>query len=192
MLCDDGLSFASFTCCSSRWHTSALGRLGGRTPPFPKGSIGRVAAARRERARSALAPHAWDTRHAARHAWHHLPQGAEQGLRRPRKVHHTLRTGPLQRSDLDEFVACYHPETASTAFPAGPGEPAWPLAPLWLRGADAAARSASISPGCETIGLRTPPTCPNPDVIAADLRPALKQFEAVYSEVARSAPATDS
>jgi type I restriction enzyme M protein len=24
--------------------------------------------------------------------------------------HHTLKTKPLKRSDLDEFVACYHPE----------------------------------------------------------------------------------
>jgi type I restriction enzyme M protein len=25
-------------------------------------------------------------------------------------IHHTLKTKPLKRSDLDEFVACYHPE----------------------------------------------------------------------------------
>ena len=51
-------------------------------------------------------------------------------------IHHTLKTKPLKRSDLDEFVACYNPEEP----PPAQGdlerdEPRGALALLHLRGA---------------------------------------------------------
>ena len=78
--------------------------------------------------------------------------------------HFTLKTNPLKRADLDEFVACYHPEnrherTADLVA----RRTRRPLARLRLRGADrSATRSASTSSGSRTRAWRTPPTCPTP------------------------------
>jgi type I restriction enzyme M protein len=102
--------------------------------------------------------------------------------------HFTLKTNSLQRSDLDEFVACYHPEnrygrtpTWSHDNPSG----RWRVFPyedllqrdkvsldiFWLK-------DESLE---DSLGL------PDPDVIAADiaedLRTALEQFETIAEDL---------
>ncbi len=102
----------------------------------------------------------------------------------------TLKTNPLRRSDLDEFVACYHAEnrhdrreTWSEESPDG----RWrrysydeliardkaSLDIFWLR-------DESLQDGANL---------PEPDVIAAeiveDLRAALEEFELIYADLAR-------
>jgi type I restriction enzyme M protein len=42
------------------------------------------------------------------------------GLRPPHQQHFTLKTKPMTRADLDEFVACYRPATATSASRPGP------------------------------------------------------------------------
>ena len=54
-------------------------------------------------------------------------------------MHFTLKTNPLARADLDDFVRCYHPENRRGADrDVVGGEPGRPLAQLRLRGADRA------------------------------------------------------
>ena len=109
-------------------------------------------------------------------------------------VHHTLKTNPLGRSHLDEFVSCYHPENRFERVPTWSEEnPSgrWrrydygellqrdklSLDITWLRD-DSLEDSANL---------------PDPDVIAAeiadDLRSALEQLEAIYSDLAAAQPA---
>ncbi len=100
----------------------------------------------------------------------------------------SLKQRPLTRSDLDEFVACYHPEnrhertaTWSAADPSGRWR-AYPLAELmardkvnldifWLR----------------DEGLEDSASLPAPEVLAAeiveDLQAALEQFTAIADEL---------
>ena len=102
--------------------------------------------------------------------------------------HFTLKTNPLQRSDLDEFVACFHPEnrherkaTWTEKNPTG----RWrtfsyeellqrdkvSLDIFWLK----------------DESLEASVNLPDPDVIAADiaedLRTALEQFEAISEDL---------
>jgi type I restriction enzyme M protein len=105
--------------------------------------------------------------------------------------HFTLKTNPLKRSDLDEFVACYHPanrhdRTAiwSEATPEGRWR-SYPYEELvqrdkcsldifWLR----------------DDSLEDSDNLPPPDVIAAeiveDLRAALEQFAEIQADLART------
>jgi type I restriction enzyme M protein len=107
-------------------------------------------------------------------------------------MHFTLKTNPLTRADLDEFVACYHPEnhhermpTWSEANPDG----RWrafthdellqrdkvSLDIFWLR-------DESLEDSASLV---------DPDLIAAeiveDLRAALEEFEAIGAELAAPA-----
>ena len=107
--------------------------------------------------------------------------------------HFTLKTNPLKRADLDEFVACYHPEnrhdrtgTWSEANPEG----RWrnysyeevvqrdkcSLDIFWLR----------------DESLEDSDNLPEPDVIAAeiieDLRAALEQFAEIQADLTSRPP----
>jgi type I restriction enzyme M protein len=108
--------------------------------------------------------------------------------------HFTLKTKPLQRSDLDDFVACYRPDNRHERTPtwseANPGG-RWraydydelvardkaSLDIFWLRD-EALEDSANL---------------PDPDVIAAeiieDLRAALEQFEEIQAGLPKGAEA---
>jgi type I restriction enzyme M protein len=102
--------------------------------------------------------------------------------------HFTLKTNPLRRADLDEFVACYNPENRrqrqATWSPDNPGG-RWRaysyeeliqrdkcnLDLFWLR----------------DESLEASENLPEPGIIAAeiveDLRAALEQFEAIESDL---------
>jgi type I restriction enzyme M protein len=103
-------------------------------------------------------------------------------------VHLTLKTNPLRRADLDDFVACYHGENRHQRRPTwSPESPngRWraysyeellqrdkvSLDVFWLKD-ESLEDSASL---------------PDPDVIAAeiveDLRAALEEFEAVLGDL---------
>jgi len=105
-------------------------------------------------------------------------------------IHHTLKTNPLQHINLDDFVACFHPEHRFQRKPNWDADEnqggRWrafeydevlkrdkvSLDVLWLK-YEAQEDSASL---------------PEPDVIAAgiaeDLRAALEQFEAIAADLA--------
>ena len=104
-------------------------------------------------------------------------------------LHFTLKTKPLVRADLDEFVACFKPgdrpsraETWSEANPTGrwrtydyeqvAARDKWSLDIFWLR----------------DESLEASENLPEPDVIASeiadDLRAALAQFEEVAADLA--------
>src|SRR5579859_5328793 len=105
-------------------------------------------------------------------------------------IHHTLKTNPLQRVNLDDFVARFHPENRFQRKPTWDAdtnpEDRWrsfeydellkrdkvSLDVFWLRD-EAQEDSASL---------------PEPDVIAAEiaegLRAALEQFEAIAADLA--------
>jgi type I restriction enzyme M protein len=107
-------------------------------------------------------------------------------------IHHTLKTNPLARSDLDAFVACFDPENRharkATWDAEGNPEGRWrafaydellardkvSLDLFWLR--DESQEDAA--------------SLPEPDVIAAeiaeDLRAALEQFEAIAVDLSRA------
>ena len=108
----------------------------------------------------------------------------------------TLKTNPLRRPDLDEFVACFNPanrhartETWSEANPDGRWR-RYPYADLIAR--DKASldifwlRDASLEDGANL---------PAPDILAAeiveDLRAALEAFELIAADLAPSPPPTD-
>ena len=102
--------------------------------------------------------------------------------------HFTLKTNPLKRSDLDDFVKCYHPENRhdrkATWTPDTPDD-RWrsftyeellqrdkvSLDIFWLK----------------DESLEDSSNLPDPDVIAAeiaeDLRSALEQFEAITEDL---------
>jgi len=78
-------------------------------------------------------------------------------------IHHTLKTKPLKRSDLDEFVACYHPEnrherkpTWSETTPRGAGDASV------TRNSPSGISSTSTFSGSRTRAWRTPTASPNP------------------------------
>jgi type I restriction enzyme M protein len=105
--------------------------------------------------------------------------------------HFTLKTNPLQRSDLDEFVACYHAEnrhdrkpTWAEANPSGRWRPyayddiikrdKCSLDIFWLR----------------DESLEDSDNLPDPDVIAAeiveDLKAALEQFAEIQADLSKT------
>ena len=106
-------------------------------------------------------------------------------------MHFTLKTNPLKRADLDEFVACYHPANRhrrkATWTEANP-EGRWRSYPyeelvqrdkcsldiFWLR----------------DESLEDSENLPPPDVIAAeiveDLRAALEQFAEIQADLPRT------
>jgi type I restriction enzyme M protein len=109
-------------------------------------------------------------------------------------MHITLKTNPLARAHLDEFVACYHPENRHERTPSWSEENPdgrWraysydellqrdklSLDIFWLRD-ESLEDSASLE---------------DPDIIAAeiveDLRAALEEFEAIGAELAEPAVA---
>jgi type I restriction enzyme M protein len=104
--------------------------------------------------------------------------------------HFTLKTNPLQRGDLDEFVACHHAEnrhertpTRSEAAPQGRWRPysydeivkrdKCSLDIFWLK----------------DESLEDSENLPDPDVIAAeiieDLKAALEQFAEIHADLAK-------
>jgi type I restriction enzyme M protein len=104
-------------------------------------------------------------------------------------MHLTLKTNPLRRADLDEFVACYHPENRhqrQATWSAEQPDGRWrgygyeellqrdkvSLDIFWLKD-ESLEESANL---------------PEPDAIAAeiveDLRAALEEFEAVLGDLA--------
>jgi type I restriction enzyme M protein len=102
----------------------------------------------------------------------------------------TLKTNPLRRDDLDEFVACFHPanrhdrrQTWSEENPAG----------RWRRyGYDEliARDKASLDIfWLRDDSLEDGANLPEPDVLAAeiveDLRAALEEFELIYADLER-------
>jgi type I restriction enzyme M protein len=103
-------------------------------------------------------------------------------------VHHTLKTNPLGRGHLDDFVACYRPErryerqsTWSDDNPTG----RWRRFPY-----DELVKRDKLSLDITWLrdeSLEDSANLPDPDVIAAeiaeDLRAALEQFEAIYAEL---------
>ncbi|MEK9136923.1 MAG: N-6 DNA methylase, partial [Bacteroidota bacterium] len=108
--------------------------------------------------------------------------------------HFTLRTNPLKRSDLNDFVKCYHPEnrhdrtpTWSSEYPDGRWR-AFTFEELLQRDKV----SLDIS-WLKDESLEESANLPDPDVIAAeiaeDLRAALEQFEAITEDLSgRSSP----
>ncbi|MBM2811086.1 MAG: methylase [Chloroflexi bacterium] len=103
-------------------------------------------------------------------------------------VHHTLKTSPLQRSDLDDFVACYHgdnrhdrTQTWTPETPTG----------RWRRYTyDELLQRDKLSLDITWLkddSLEDSANLPDPDVIAAqiaeDLRAALEQFEAIAADL---------
>ena len=104
-------------------------------------------------------------------------------------MHLTLKTNPLRRADLDEFVACYHPEnrhqrraTWSAEHPDG----------RWrVFGLEELLQRDKVSLGVFWLkdeSLEESAHLPEPDAIAAeiveDLRAALEEFEAVLGDLA--------
>ena len=112
------------------------------------------------------------------------------GVRLRTNIHHTLKTSPLQRVDLDDFVARLHPENRFQRKPSWDAdknpEDRWrsfeydellkgdkvSLDVFWLKD-EAQQDSASL---------------PEPDVIAAEiadnLRASLEQFEKIAADLA--------
>jgi type I restriction enzyme M protein len=105
--------------------------------------------------------------------------------------HFTLKANPLKRSDLDEFVTCYHAdnrherqETWSESNPTGRWR-AYPYEALLQR--DKVSLEISWIPD---ESLEDSSSLPDPDEIAAeiveDLRAALVEFEAIQEDLSRA------
>lgn len=102
--------------------------------------------------------------------------------------HFTLKTDPLERADLDDFVACYRPEnrhlrqdTWSEASPDGRWR-SYPYEELVQRD-----KCSLDIFWLKDESLEASENLPEPDVIAAeiveDLRSALEQFEAILVDL---------
>ena len=102
--------------------------------------------------------------------------------------HFTLKTNPLKRADLDEFVACYHPEnrherqaTWSEANPRAAGA-AYPYEELVARD-----KCSLDIFWLKDESLEDSDNLPDPGVIAAeiveDLRAALEQFAEIEADL---------
>jgi type I restriction enzyme M protein len=107
--------------------------------------------------------------------------------------HFTLKTNPLKRSDLDEFVACYNPENRHQRTPTWSEENPdgrWrvftydelvardkvSLDITWLR--DESLEEASNLPDPDIIALE----------IVEDLRAALEEFELIAADLGAESP----
>jgi type I restriction enzyme M protein len=105
--------------------------------------------------------------------------------------HFTLKTNTLKRADLDEFVACYHPQnrhqrtaTWSESTPTGRWRP-YSYEDLIQRD------KASLDIfWLKDDSLESSDNLPDPDVIATeiaeDLRAALEQFETIQGDLGRN------
>jgi type I restriction enzyme M protein len=103
--------------------------------------------------------------------------------------HFTLRTRPLQRTDLDEFVTCYRPENRHQRVPTwSPGTPdgrwrAYDLGDLLQRD-----KCSLDIFWLKDDSLSGSDDLPDPEVIAAeiaeDLRAALEQIAAIQADLA--------
>jgi type I restriction enzyme M protein len=107
--------------------------------------------------------------------------------------HFTLKTNPLQRADLDEFVECYHAENRHER------KPMWSEANPQGRwrsfGYDELAKRDKCSLDIFWLkdeSLEDSDNLPDPDVIAAeiveDLKAALEQFAEIQADLARQRP----
>ncbi len=103
-------------------------------------------------------------------------------------IHHTLKTKPLKRSDLDEFVACYHPENRHER------KPTWSEANPEGRwrcfSSEELAKRDKLNLDIFWIkdkSLEDADSLPEPDVlaqeIADDLQTALELFGAIANEL---------
>ena len=103
-------------------------------------------------------------------------------------VHHTLKTSPLQRSHLDDFVACYHPANRHERTPTWTAEN--PNG-RWRRYTyEELLQRDKLSLDITWMrdeSLEDAANLPDPDLIAAeiaeDLRAALEQFEAIHADL---------
>ncbi|HUI26910.1 MAG TPA: N-6 DNA methylase, partial [Candidatus Kryptonia bacterium] len=102
--------------------------------------------------------------------------------------HFTLKTNPLKRADLDEFVACYRAENRHDR------KPTWsdqnPVGRWRAFGYDELLQRDKVSLDIFWLkdeSLESSENLPDPDVIAAeiaeDLRAALEQFETIQTEL---------
>jgi len=106
-------------------------------------------------------------------------------------MHFTLKTNPLQRSDLDDFVRCFNPENRHDRTPTwSPGNPdgrwrAFSYEELLQR--DKASLDISW---LRDESLEDSANLPDPDVIAGeiveDLRAALEEFETIQADLSTS------
>ena len=105
--------------------------------------------------------------------------------------HFTLKTSPLQREDLDEFVACYNPENRHErkARPGREQEAARPLARLRLRRAGRRDKASLDIFWLKDDSLEDSDNLPAPDVIAPeiveDLDAALEQFRLIAADLGK-------
>ena len=108
-------------------------------------------------------------------------------------MHFTLKTNPLKRSDLDDFVKCYHPENRHDR------KPAWtPETPdgRWRTFTyEELLQRDKVSLDIFWLkdeSLEDSANLPDPDVIAAeiaeDLRAALEQFETIAEDLNGRSP----
>ncbi|MBI1815679.1 MAG: SAM-dependent DNA methyltransferase [Deltaproteobacteria bacterium] len=104
--------------------------------------------------------------------------------------HFTLKTNPLKRADLDEFVACYRPENRHDRTPTWSKEN--PTGHWRAFAYDELLQRDKVSLDIFWLkdeSLESSDNLPNPDVIAADiaedLRAALEQFETIQGEISR-------
>ncbi len=104
-------------------------------------------------------------------------------------VHFTLKTKTLKRTDLDDFVVCWHPEnrhkrtaTWSEAQPDGRWR-SYPYEELIQRD-----KCSLDIFWLKDESLEASENLPDPDILAAeiveDLRAALEQFEAIQADLA--------
>jgi type I restriction-modification system DNA methylase subunit len=105
--------------------------------------------------------------------------------------HFTLKTNPLQRADLDEFVACYRPEARAER------RPTWSEADADGRWRGYTYQELLARDKCspdvfwlKDDSLEDSANLPDPDVIAAeiieDLKAALEQFAEIQADLIRN------
>jgi type I restriction enzyme M protein len=103
-------------------------------------------------------------------------------------MHFTLKTNPLKRADLDDFVACYHPENRHDRRPSwSPDKPDGRWRPFAY---DELLQRDTVSLDLFWLkdeSLEDSATLADPDLIAAeiaeDLRAALEEFETIQAEL---------
>ena len=76
--------------------------------------------------------------------------------------HFTLKTNPLKRADLDDFVTCYNPENRQERTPTWSESTPRAAASYPYDDLFSATRSASTSSGSRTTAWKIPPTSRTP------------------------------
>jgi type I restriction enzyme M protein len=104
--------------------------------------------------------------------------------------HFTLKTDPLKREDLDEFVKCYNPANRHERKPTWSEKKPDGRWRAYAYDELVARDKASLDIfWLKDESLESSDNLPNPDIIAAeiadDLRAALEQFEAIQSDLSR-------